>query len=660
MPAPALSSAHSWSSRSGLHFLVVLVLEIVFLFQSATQVKAECYFKLLNSGAEVSMQQDNGAFEFLALQEMLYRNDNSGGLQSAEIRMVIGRDGHAGEERPYKVEVGTVVDGWQFTNSRVADQGTLLLTPDSRDSTQQITFQVNPGETTNVSIMRPDGEDPDCVLQLTPPTYGDPCSFAQTCVGNIQQDGVIVQANVTGTQVCPGWITGHGDDSDGLFCEADTIWGDTTFEDCTQCNYCGNNECNPGEGENYCPEDCPDGPLTVVRCGNNICEATENHDSCPEDCDPNTAQCFWDPIDNTGDSYFFKAIVPQPFEQGGLSATFGCYEPGTFFDIVGRILSDSGIGCGGLAAYLYLSANPLEVPMPATAPVVGDDPYVAFGSYYSGIQLFGLDREQIFNVVKANAAKNCAGDTTKQIVETILLSRVPVGNIPVRGLVRAPLQVGRGGAEVILGGGAIVDAAKTAQIIAQDASVEEQSQLLQNLGGCVNDVLDNQPMYRGKVLDHGREICHADLDINISFDLDEISVTPTQTNKKGLPYNYCKQVPFNQRADCRACMGEWNEAEKQYANEKEKIFTAVGCVRVSGSGLAADLIKLMLGVGGGVSLLSFLSAAFKLTTSQGDTTKVKEAKELLTASVSGLLFIIFSVIILEFLGVQILHIPGLG
>ena len=592
------------------------------------------------------------------MQEMLYRNDDSGGLQTAEIRMIIGRDGNSGEEWPYIVQVGTV-ESYEFQDVRIADQGTMLLTPESSDSTSQINFTVNPGETALVTILEPNGESSDCTLQLTPPDYGDSCSFSQTCVGNIQQDGQIVQENVTGTQVCPGWIAGNGEEG-GMLCLADSAWGSTTFEDCTQCDYCGNGQCNPGEGEFYCPEDCPDGPLTIVRCGNNICEATENHDTCPDDCDANTAQCFWDPIDQTGDSYFFKAVVPQPFEQGGLSATFGCYEPGTFFDIIGRVLSDSGIGCGGLAAYLYLSANPLEVPMPATAPIVGDDQYAAFGAYYSGIQLFGLDREQIFNVVKANAAKNCAGDATKQIVEMILLSRVPVGSIPVRGIVRAPLQVGRGGAEIILGGGAIVDAAKTAQILAQDASIEEQSQLLQDLGGCVNDVLDNQPMYRGKVLDHGREICHADLNINISFVIEEISVTPTRLDGKGLPYDYCKQVPFNQRADCRACMGEWNEDEKQYANEKEKIFTAVGCVRVSGKDLAADLIKLTLGIGGGVALLSFLAAAFKLTTSHGDTTKVKEAKELLTASVSGLLFLIFSVIILEFVGVTILHIPGLG
>ena len=118
------------------------------------------------------------------------------------------------------------------------------------------------------------------------------------------------------------------------------------------------------------------------------------------------------------------------------------------------------------------------------------------------------------------------------------------------------------------------------------------------------------------------------------------------------PFDYCSQVPASQRSACTTCINS--------GKENEKIFTAVGCVSVSGEELAADLIKLLLGVGGGVALLSMLAAAFRFTISKGDSGQIKEAKELMTASITGLLFIIFSVIILQFVGVQILHIPGLG
>lgn len=129
-------------------------------------------------------------------------------------------------------------------------------------------------------------------------------------------------------------------------------------------------------------------------------------------------------------------------------------------------------------------------------------------------------------------------------------------------------------------------------------------------------------------------------------------VTGGANQTHGSKFAYCRQVPADQRSDCNTCVAKGAEGEY--------IFTAVGCVGVSGKALAADIIKLLLGIAGGVALLSFLNAAFKLTISRGDSTKVKEAKELVTAAVTGLLFIIFSVIIMEFVGVRILHIPGLG
>lgn len=121
-------------------------------------------------------------------------------------------------------------------------------------------------------------------------------------------------------------------------------------------------------------------------------------------------------------------------------------------------------------------------------------------------------------------------------------------------------------------------------------------------------------------------------------------------------YDFCRQVPDGpQRQACVACVGG-----SEHVQPGGRIYTALGCIQTSEDGLVADLVKLLLGVGGGVALLTILAAAFTFTTSQGDTGKVKEAKELMTAAVSGLLFTIFSVIILNFLGVTILKIPGLG
>jgi len=144
----------------------------------------------------------------------------------------------------------------------------------------------------------------------------------------------------------------------------------------------------------------------------------------------------------------------------------------------------------------------------------------------------------------------------------------------------------------------------------------------------------------------------------------------------GTRFDYCAQVPGkielkkeegketeikaekgSQYEACQKCMGRF---KGEYPNEGQKIYTAVGCISVDGKGFATDLIKLLLGVGGMATLLSILAASFIYTTSRGDSGKIKEAKDLITSAVTGLLFIIFSIIILEYIGVQVLHIPGLG
>lgn len=120
-------------------------------------------------------------------------------------------------------------------------------------------------------------------------------------------------------------------------------------------------------------------------------------------------------------------------------------------------------------------------------------------------------------------------------------------------------------------------------------------------------------------------------------------------------FDYCMQVPAGaEREACQTCVGNGGP------NESNKIYTAVGCIRVDEQGFAADLIRLLLGIAGGVALLSILAGAFIFSTSQGESGRVKQAKELITAAVSGLFFIIFSIIILDFIGVKILQIPGLG
>lgn len=91
-----------------------------------------------------------------------------------------------------------------------------------------------------------------------------------------------------------------------------------------------------------------------------------------------------------------------------------------------------------------------------------------------------------------------------------------------------------------------------------------------------------------------------------------------------------------------------------------EIYTAIGCVPVlnddGGASFATFLIKWGISVGGGIAFLLILYGSFMVMTSQGNPERLKAGQELLTSAISGLLLLIFSVFVLNFLGVNILGI----
>jgi len=93
----------------------------------------------------------------------------------------------------------------------------------------------------------------------------------------------------------------------------------------------------------------------------------------------------------------------------------------------------------------------------------------------------------------------------------------------------------------------------------------------------------------------------------------------------------------------------------------EGINTAIGCIPVfsddNQTALASWIIRWAVGIGGGIAFLLILYAGFQIITSQGVPDKIKAGQELITAAISGLLLLIFSVFILEYIGVKIIGLP---
>lgn len=119
------------------------------------------------------------------------------------------------------------------------------------------------------------------------------------------------------------------------------------------------------------------------------------------------------------------------------------------------------------------------------------------------------------------------------------------------------------------------------------------------------------------------------------------------------PYKVCNQIDKDKNPD------EYKRCMDCFA-EKEGIWTAVGCIPQDPKLAVRSIVQIGLGIAGGIVLIMILVGAFMFSTSQGDPNKTKEAREIITSAIIGLIFVIFSVTMLQFIGVNILQIPGFG
>lgn len=131
---------------------------------------------------------------------------------------------------------------------------------------------------------------------------------------------------------------------------------------------------------------------------------------------------------------------------------------------------------------------------------------------------------------------------------------------------------------------------------------------------------------------------------------DEEIIDPLESTAEIEPFEICNQIPEDgPRGKCETCFGQ------------NGMWTAIGCIDTSSTeGIVGKLMTVGISIAGGIALLMILASAFLFATSEGEPKRTSEAKEILTSAIIGLIFIIFSVTILQFIGVNILKIPGFG
>ncbi|MBI3485851.1 hypothetical protein HY025_02795 [Candidatus Daviesbacteria bacterium] len=90
------------------------------------------------------------------------------------------------------------------------------------------------------------------------------------------------------------------------------------------------------------------------------------------------------------------------------------------------------------------------------------------------------------------------------------------------------------------------------------------------------------------------------------------------------------------------------------------IKTAIGCIPTQPQQLVQGFVRVISFASGGIALLLMIFGAIGIITSAGNPERLKQSQEQFTSAIIGLLFIIFSVLLLQIIGVDILNIPGFG
>lgn len=87
----------------------------------------------------------------------------------------------------------------------------------------------------------------------------------------------------------------------------------------------------------------------------------------------------------------------------------------------------------------------------------------------------------------------------------------------------------------------------------------------------------------------------------------------------------------------------------------QSIDTAIGCIDISDSNtLIGFFLRWAMGIAGGIAVLMIIFAGFKITTSSGDPKRLQAGQELLTSAIAGVILLVFSIFILQVVGVNIL------
>lgn len=93
---------------------------------------------------------------------------------------------------------------------------------------------------------------------------------------------------------------------------------------------------------------------------------------------------------------------------------------------------------------------------------------------------------------------------------------------------------------------------------------------------------------------------------------------------------------------------------------KQGIGSALGCIPTQPADLVRAVLRVALFAAGGIALLLMIFGSIQMISSAGNPETLKKGQEQFISAIMGLLFIIFASLLLQFIGYNILSVPGFG
>ncbi len=87
--------------------------------------------------------------------------------------------------------------------------------------------------------------------------------------------------------------------------------------------------------------------------------------------------------------------------------------------------------------------------------------------------------------------------------------------------------------------------------------------------------------------------------------------------------------------------------------------TALGTFKTEPSDFVVSVFGFLISMAGGIAILLIMIAGYKIMTSRGNPDQIQQAREQMIAAIVGLMFLIFSFLFLQLIGIDILKVPGL-